>query len=191
MFSCFLIGITLKRRKKLQEEKSLADMVKLLNQVGYEYNQQKKLQEERNLANMLNLLNQMNGIYNQRKKSIAEDRKNGMYFNIFHILDVEHDEVKTCRLLFELLNPEGSHGQGALYLKLFFRDVLRLPDYNMATVSREYSLPTGRRIDLVIETGKDCFIPIEVKLYADDQDKQCYDYYQEAKKKLIIMAYII
>lgn len=38
----------------------------------------------------------------------------------------------------------------------------------------------NRRIDLVIK-NTEYFIPIEVKIYAGDQEQQCYDYYQTAR----------
>lgn len=113
------------------------------------------------------------------------EKKTAANFNIISILNAADDEVRICRILHALLNPDGTHGQGALYLKLFVENVLAIDnfheaDYNSARVFREYVLANGHRIDLVIQTQR-YFIPIEVKIYAGDQDKQCYDYYQYAK----------
>lgn len=110
-------------------------------------------------------------------------QKTGGYFNIFEIANVASDEVIICRVLYELLNPKGSHYQKDTYLRLFVKNVLKIDftekDYTSVKVFREYVLDSNRRIDLVIET-RDRFIPIEVKIDAGDQDKQCYDYYQKA-----------
>ncbi len=111
-------------------------------------------------------------------------QKTGGHFNIFNITDIAADEVRICRVLYELLNPKGTHYQKDVYLRLFIEHVLQMDlssgAYETLKVCREYILPSGRRIDLVIE-NKDYFIPIEVKIYAGDQEKQCYDYYQRAK----------
>lgn len=40
-------------------------------------------------------------------------------YNIFHILEVTEKEVVMCRFLTDLLNPEGQHGCGTLFLKSF------------------------------------------------------------------------
>jgi len=51
--------------------------------------------------------------------------RQGKGFNIFNILDASHHEVQVCRVIHELLDPHGSHGQGTKYLKYFIEDVLR------------------------------------------------------------------
>lgn len=112
-------------------------------------------------------------------------QKTGGYFNIFEVANIAHDEVAICRVLYELLSPAGTHCQGAVYLKLFFESVLQIKisetELKTARVFREYQIDAQRRIDLVIETEKK-FIPIEVKIYAGEQENQCYDYFVEAQK---------
>lgn len=108
--------------------------------------------------------------------------KTGARFNIFQIADIASDEVIVCKVLHELLNPKGCHHQGTVYLELFLRLVLKMNDfdYTTAEVHREYVTTQNRRIDLVIR-NTEYFIPIEVKIYAGDQQRQCYDYYKMAK----------
>ena len=48
-----------------------------------------------------------------------------------------------------------------------------------AVVVREKLIKNNRRIDLFLKVDKK-EIPIEVKLYAADQDKQCADYFEYA-----------
>ncbi|MGL4484258.1 MAG: PD-(D/E)XK nuclease family protein [Anaerovoracaceae bacterium] len=125
-------------------------------------------------------------------------KKTGGYFNIFNIANIEYDEVKICRVIAELIDPKGSHCQGSKYLRIFTETVLGLTsqygnnfsdeEFNEANVYREYPIDGEksdgkRRIDIVIET-KQRFIPIEVKIYASDQDRQCKDYYNFAKRKM-------
>ena len=123
-------------------------------------------------------------ISNINKKYDLLYQKTGGYFNIFDIANIATDEVTICRVLHELLSPEGTHYQKTAYLKLFFETVLKLEisDQELKTsrVFREFHLADQRRIDLVIQTSSR-FIPIEVKIFAEDQKKQCYDYYQEAR----------
>ncbi len=55
------------------------------------------------------------------RQRVTPARK-GQPFNIFTLLGVETDEVRThSRLLAYWLNPDGSHGQGVLFLGQFLR----------------------------------------------------------------------
>ena len=114
-------------------------------------------------------------------------KETGCDFNIFEIANIATREVTICRVLYDLLSPNGSHHQGDRYLRLFVENVLRLEncaenEWDKAKVYREYLIPSGRRIDLVIKTELR-FIPIEVKIYADEQEKQCIDYWKYANEQ--------
>ena len=52
----------------------------------------------------------------------------------------------------------------------------------MISVYKEYPIDEERRIDIVL-TGNGRFIPVEVKIYAGEQQAQCCDYYQYAVKR--------
>jgi len=119
------------------------------------------------------------------KKYMLIKQKTGAYFNIFNIIDKSSDEIFICKILYELLNPNGSHYQGDTFLRLFVSEVLQMDfseqDYKSVSVYKEYFVQENRRrIDLFIETVN-YKIPIEVKINAEDQDKQCFDYYKRAK----------
>ncbi len=104
----------------------------------------------------------------------------GENFNIFSILKLERNEVQThSNFIYELLNPIGSHNQGTLFLKLFLENTLNLKEYgDIKYVHQEHSTIEDRRIDLVIKT--DIFkIGIEMKIDADDQSNQLFDYKNE------------
>ena len=109
---------------------------------------------------------------------IRIDSDNYENFNILSILGKEADEVVMCKVLWAILDHK-INGQREL-LKGFIKDVLKMSlteqEYDSAIVYREYCIPdNSRRIDLVIKT-QNHFIPIEAKIYAEDQAKQCADY---------------
>lgn len=120
------------------------------------------------------------------KEFETRKRAHGLDFNIFYVLSTESDEVRTCRLIKELIDPKGCHGQGDIFLRKFIECVLEMDssDFNQleylnACVTREEVIDSARRIDICIRIGNR-FIPLEVKLYAGDQSRQCQDYYEYA-----------
>ena len=134
------------------------------------------------------LLNDVEKISN-KYETIAQ--ATGGNFNIFEIVNISHKEVYMCRLLSELLNPSGSHHQGNIYLKLFFEtlnknycDKFNLKTPENAEVLREEGIEGCRRIDITIDDIENKqYLPIEVKIYAQDQKEQCKDYLKKAKDK--------
>ncbi len=115
---------------------------------------------------------------------VLADKKSG--YNIYRLLNVTNKEVQMCRILADLLDPEGAHGEGAKYLIDFFTEVLHKEVSDVvlqdARVYKEYPITNDRRIDIVISYHGG-FVPIEVKINAEDQKSQCYDYYHFARKK--------
>lgn len=108
-------------------------------------------------------------------------------YNILKVLEAYNKEVMMCRILADILNPNGSHRQGNKYLKSFLKQVLNLEiftekDLGEVKVHKEYLIENNRRIDIVIENSN-YFLPVEVKIHAKDQPSQCYDYYMHARKK--------
>lgn len=102
-------------------------------------------------------------------------------FNIFSVLGIETREVLICRFIGELLNPNGHHELGSLPLKKFAEIVLEDntfsdEDAQYADITLEDKIEGDRRVDIVIETGRMIY-PIEVKVWAGDQDAQLSDYY--------------
>ena len=95
-------------------------------------------------------------------------------YNIFTSLLKASDEVRLhSRFIFSLLNPEGEHYQGALFLEKFI-EVIGLADFginiNQASVYVEYE-----NIDLYITDGEKHII-IENKIWAGDQKCQIIRY---------------
>lgn len=102
-------------------------------------------------------------------------------YNIFEVLGVEYKEVIMCRFIGNLLDPKGKHGLGTEPLRLFIRNVLHDEDFGgnleEAIITLEDSTDNGRRVDIVIYL-KDKIYPIEVKIWAGDQNEQLKDYYK-------------
>ena len=104
-------------------------------------------------------------------------------FNLFSILDRETDEVHThSAILAELLNPNGSHGQGAVFATHFAKWVgICREDIKTARVSTEKAIGTEGRADILIETDQMCVV-IENKIYAADQPIQLERYHRYASR---------
>ncbi len=122
-------------------------------------------------------------------KHKSENYKQGKDFNVFYVQGIAEDEVKVCRFIKELLDPQGSHGQGTVFLKSLVRNVLKIEEflfsdeeYQKARISREEKIDDSRRIDIVIRI-KDRIFPFEVKVYAEDQERQCFDYYNYVSRR--------
>lgn len=104
-------------------------------------------------------------------------------FNIFRLLEIEHFEVKTHSvMLADLLDPNGSHGQGGLFLRAFLERI-GLPEM-AAKVTDD---PLGRRqwlvwreheyIDITVQSSAHRFLMfIENKVYAGEQPDQLARY---------------
>lgn len=113
----------------------------------------------------------------------ALTQANGERFNLFNILHVGHYEVRThSPMLAELLNPKGSHGQGAIFLKHFLAELnIHKFDAESARIETEVSIPQGR-LDIVITDRNRYSIFIENKIYAVLQDKQLERYHEHNPK---------
>ena len=109
-------------------------------------------------------------------------KANAAQFNILDILQVSTREVAICRLLAALLDPNGMHGLGIFpaqqFLGLILGQMCSEEELDSAYLKLEDHTNTNRRVDiaLVIEVKKQVY-PIEVKIWATDQDRQLCDYY--------------
>lgn len=100
-------------------------------------------------------------------------------FNVFNL--IEADENKFSDILAGLLNPQGDHGQGDLFLRLFLEQLNLSFDSKItknATVQREaltHGIPRyRRRMDILVNAG--VLIAIENKVEAPEQQDQVRDY---------------
>lgn len=149
--------------------------------------------------------NEIDVLLQNVKKELEElinKQKASENFNIFSTLGVELLETRHSKFIAELLNPNGTHGCGSLFLERFL--LLepiqnKLKEIDLDTFCKNVKVETEQfhiveknqsYIDIVIET-KDTAIVIENKIYAPDQHKQLYRYhkakYSENYKNIIVI----
>lgn len=124
----------------------------------------------------------------------------GETFNVFSILDMETKEDAThSAFIGELLDPNGSHMMGTIFLKLFLEEIEHKTEFNAssATMIREFYIGkldsekrTGGRIDILIKDNTGQTISIENKIYAIDQPFQIERYvnYNKFKNKVYYLT---
>jgi hypothetical protein len=92
-------------------------------------------------------------------------------FNVFSILRKSSDEVNLhSKFIYELLNPNGSHQQGDIFLKLFIEEI----DINF-TIDNINIYREKDNIDILIQSKKQSVI-IENKIYSKDHSEQLSRY---------------
>ena len=91
----------------------------------------------------------------ERNKAAKEEaRLRGEAFNVFRVCGVNHYENTHSAILAEWLNPNGSHGQGDVFLSSFLERVAGdfANEFNSckASVATEFSTKEGR-LDILIQ----------------------------------------
>lgn len=98
---------------------------------------------------------------------------------------LRRDEFGISKIIAGLLDPNGRHSQGALFLSLFMKafelNSLGQPS-GQARVTTEDRTAAGRRIDIVIR-DKNWTIAIENKPWARDGELQVADYLSEIRRR--------
>ena len=136
----------------------------------------------------------INNLLKEEKLLKEERMKRGELFNIFQVMHMEADEVYThSAFIAHLLDPQGSHGCGNTFLKLFIEtisdlQVLNFDLVNPIKVKVEESIgtisnknDTGGRLDIIITDHNNNAIIIENKIYAADQKGQLLRYHKYAQ----------
>ena len=95
-------------------------------------------------------------------------------FNIFDYLRT--DELGLSRVIADLLDPNGKHGQGNTFLRLLldrleYSDASKDLDHASVKVEVEKAIKDNRRLDICVRIGEHC-LAIENKPYAGDQPDQ-------------------
>ena len=127
-----------------------------------------------------------------------EMKSSGEGFNVFQILGLSYNEVRThTAFLADLLNPHGSHGMGDTFLELFLaeleqkNDPLRLKKFyqkgKMSVDKEKYigsidrDCTEGGSVDLLIKNKNNQAIIVENKINAGDQLNQIFRYFNFGK----------
>lgn len=132
---------------------------------------------DKNLSELVSLLTHIS-VWDKLDRQVKEHHQSKVApdFRLFNFFRV--DEMALSRCLAFLLNPQGAHGQGKLFLSRFIK---LLPENVMFQASddvrirTEYTLPDSRRLDLLL-TQSNSAIAIENKPWAEDQPRQLHDY---------------
>lgn len=114
--------------------------------------------------------------------------------NVLYLLGIHYNEVVICRLIKAIIEPNGFHGLGNKPFELFMQNVIGVGEFEIGNgrteIVLEEQIDNNRRIDIAIyytnndEVNAQVFVyPIEVKIWAKDQDRQLYDYYNYYKHK--------
>lgn len=104
----------------------------------------------------------------------------------FNALDyLRTDELGLSRIIADLLDPGGKHGQGALFLKRLLEGLqcFTTPGrLDQARVVVEKKIKDDRRLDICIYIDEGCCLAIENKPYSGDQEDQVNDYLNWLRK---------
>jgi len=123
-----------------------------------------------------------------RTLAAERDRLESPHFNVFQVLGIHEREVKThSAFLANLLDPQGTHGQGGLFMRAFLDLAMekltpsppeaftQLPETGWE-IRCEVATDFGH-IDIVLQNpGESALIVIENKIYAGDQERQLERY---------------
>ena len=151
---------------------------------------------EARLESILDQVRVLKAEHDERVKCTGEN------FNVFSILDRERKEVTThSAIIAELLNPQGAHSQGTLFLELFLKQLKPIIDvrneHTRFKVRTEVFVfvPENEEkgfLDIVIESNNnDAYIVIENKIDTEDAEGQLKKYCEhietiEKNKKVLL-----
>ncbi|MEK6450007.1 MULTISPECIES: PDDEXK-like family protein [unclassified Myroides] len=124
-------------------------------------------------------------------------------FNLFKVMHHITDERRLhSRFIAFLLNPNGSHGQGTMFLELFLSNT-SIKTFDLQEVSvcpKELGKKENENIDILIQNSKGQAIIIENKIFAGDSNKkegevitaQLLNYYDKKKSEFsdITLVYL-
>ncbi|UVO07469.1 PD-(D/E)XK nuclease family protein [Pectobacterium polonicum] len=112
-------------------------------------------------------------------------------FDPWNIAGLKRNEVRNSAVLAWLLNPEGTHGFGALPLNTLLKSIRTSENTIFPPAFERYcrvdveTIPNGdssNRVDIEIDAGN-FFLLIEVKIDAYEQNRQIARYCQDAEKR--------
>lgn len=129
----------------------------------------------------------INNIYQKSDKFVND-------FSIFDMLGQSSRELTHSAFIAQMLNPNGIHGMGSLFLSLFLKHLPVTFDFQTDSVDveieKDYGPKTGKgvdarggRIDIFLKDLNGRIIVIENKIYANDQEDQLQRYSNEAAEE--------
>lgn len=144
------------------------------------------------------LLKQINGFLEDYR---SKQKQNPIDFNLFSVIGCSNEELIHSAMLGALLDPQGKHCQGLLFLEKFVRyfELEGIFDTQSARLCLEKSIglvkiedadSEGGRIDILISDKNGEKIIIENKIYAKDQPLQLVRYHNYAGTSKIPVLYL-
>lgn len=141
----------------------------------------------------------ISGFFNDLVSLLVKKNKIEAYeFNVFDY--IKPDELKLSRIIADLLNPNGTHGQQITFLAAFVEAMMKrasqplqetliklrdaIKNNTSHTIIARTEVTTfndGRRMDIVMDLGGKKGIVIENKPWANDQPVQLMAYAKDAK----------
>lgn len=114
-------------------------------------------------------------------------------FNAFDYLRT--DELGLSRIVGDLLNPRGAHGQGPLFLRTLLDGLqgFEAPDdLNRTRVTLEKQIADDRRLDIYVDIDERHGLAIENKPWAGDQKNQVRDYLEwlKGQRSRFVLIYL-
>ena len=140
-------------------------------------------------------------VLGQIRKLHKSAERTGENFNVFSFLNMEEKEKTHSDIIAGLLNPQGSHNQGTLFLELFLKqlklkiDVSNEHTFKVRTEEPFFSPDTKEdgRLDIVIENDY-AYIVIENKIGTQDAigqlQKYCNHIADKKSKKIKKLFYL-
>ena len=121
-------------------------------------------------------------------KEVEEEvaKATGKNFNVFSVPGFGYNELDHSAFLANLLNPKGTHSQGAIFLRHFLThlDSFECENLEDFKVTREEDVGAYGQIDILLEKEDACIIiENKIKIDPEDRDRQLERYYKYAKKE--------
>jgi hypothetical protein len=153
--------------------------------------------QEQKMKNIHLFFDKLVSLLNEKRE---DDRDLASDFNVFDY--IQPDELKLSRIIADLLDPKGSHGQQRICLEAFVEAMIERiseeqplrqkltklqkvvrDDKCFVIVQTEVATSNRRRMDIVVNVGGNDGIVLENKPWANDQKEQLGDYADEAAKR--------
>jgi len=136
---------------------------------------------------MSNIKDCFEAIRQLKDKQLSQKARGLNDYNIVNVVRKANHEVGMhSNVIYSLINPNGLHYQGYLFLNLFIKHVLKITDfgtvYEVQAEEVTSSLDKNKRIDFTIKSDK-FVVGIEMKVDHHDSNMQLYNYNQDLNNK--------
>jgi len=136
---------------------------------------------------MSNIKDCFEAIQQLKAKQLSQKARGLNDYNMVNVVrKVNHEVGMHSNVIYSLIDPNGLHYQGDLFLNLFIKHVLKITDfgtvYEVQAEEVTSSLDKNKRIDFTIKSDK-YFIGIEMKVNHHDSHHQLFDYEKDLREK--------